>query len=91
MARAGPAGVPVELEMDGVRRRQGCGADVMGDPLAPLSWLAEELRRWGNGLVVGETISTDSTTDMPPVRAGQAVRAVRAVFGDAAEVMLAFD
>jgi 2-keto-4-pentenoate hydratase len=60
----------------------------MGDPLTPLLWLAEELRRWGQGLVAGETISTGSTTGMLPVRAGQVARAI---FGNAAEVSLAFD
>jgi 2-keto-4-pentenoate hydratase len=86
--RDGLAGVSVALEVDGVRRRQGCGAEVLGDPLAAVLWLAEELRRWGEGLVAGETISTGSTTGMLPVRAGQTVRAV---FGDAVEVALAFD
>lgn len=36
------AGVEVVLEVDGVPRRRGTGAEVMGDPLAPLLWLAEE-------------------------------------------------
>jgi 2-keto-4-pentenoate hydratase len=86
--RDGLAGVPVTLDVDGVRRRQGFGAEVMGDPLAPLLWLAEELRRWGEGLRAGETISTGSTTGMLPVCAGQTVRAG---FGDAAEVVLRLD
>lgn len=86
--RDGLTAVPVVLEVDGVRRRAGSGADVMGDPLTPLLWLAEELRRWGQGLVAGETISTGSTTGMLPVRAGQVARAI---FGNAAEVSLAFD
>jgi 2-keto-4-pentenoate hydratase len=86
--REGLAGVQVVLDVDGVRRRQGSGAEVMGDPLTPLLWLVEELRRRGEGLMAGETISTGSTTGMLPVRAGQTVRAV---FGDAAEVVLGFD
>jgi 2-keto-4-pentenoate hydratase len=86
--RSGLAGVTVTLEVDGVSRRQGTGADVMGDPLAPLRWLAEALRRQGEGLTAGETISTGSTTGMLPARAGQTVRSV---FGEAAEVLLAFD
>jgi 2-keto-4-pentenoate hydratase len=86
--RDGLATVPVALDVDGVRRRYGSGAEVTGDPLVPLLWLAEELRRWGDGLAAGETISTGSTTGMLPVRAGQRVRAV---FGHTAEVVLAFD
>lgn len=81
------AAMPVVLEVDGTRRRAGSGADVMGDPLAPLLWLAEQRRRLGEGLRDGEMISTGSTTGMFPVRAGQAVRAI---FGDAAEVRIAF-
>ena len=86
--RDGLASVAVTLEADGVVRRRGSGADVMGDPLRPLLWLAEELRRWGEGLRAGETISTGSTTGMLPVRGA---RSVRAVFGDAAEVAIGFD
>jgi 2-keto-4-pentenoate hydratase len=60
----------------------------MGDPLAPLLWLAEERRRLGGGLAAGETVSTGSCTGMLPVRAGQRVRAV---FGGAATVEIAFE
>ena len=82
------ASMPVVLEVDGVPRRHGSGADVMGDPLAPLLWLANERRHWGDGLRAGETISTGSTTGMFPVKRGQGVRAV---FGGGAEVRIAFD
>jgi 2-keto-4-pentenoate hydratase len=82
------ATMPVVLEVDGAARRHGSGADVMGDPLAPLLWLAEERRRWGEGLRAGEMVSTGSTTGMFPVKAGQTVRAV---FGGGAEVRIAFD
>jgi 2-keto-4-pentenoate hydratase len=61
---------------------------VMGDPLAPLLWLAEERRRLGGGLSAGETVSTGSCTGMLPVRAGQRVRAV---FGGTAAVEIAFE
>lgn len=86
--RDGLADMPVVLEIDGVVRRQGRGADVMGDPLRPLLWLAEERRRWRDGLRAGETISTGSTTGMLPIRAGQSVRAT---FGADAVVEIAFD
>jgi 2-keto-4-pentenoate hydratase len=82
------AGVGVVLEVDGAPRRRGSGAAVMGDPLAPLLWLAEERRRLGGGLAAGETVSTGSCTGMLPVRAGQRVRAV---FGGAATVEIAFE
>lgn len=81
------ATMAVVMEVDGARRRVGSGADVMGDPLAPLLWLANERRRLGDGMREGAMISTGSTTGMFPVKAGQAVRAV---FGDRAEVRLDF-
>ena len=86
--RDGLATMPVRLEVDGALRREGRGADVMGDPLLPLLWLAEERRHWGDGLRAGETISTGSMTGMLPIRAGQNVRAQ---FGDVATVEIAFE
>ena len=67
--REGLASIPVRLEIDGALRREGIGADVMGDPLRPLWWLAEQRRQWGDGLRAGETISTGSMTGMLPIRA----------------------
>src|SRR6185437_1024078 len=86
--RDGLAAVPVTLEVDGQARRHGTGAEVMDDPLRPLLWLAEERRRWGDGLRAGETISTGSMTGMLPIRAGQRVRAL---FGTGATVEIVFD
>ncbi|MBR1124931.1 hydratase [Bradyrhizobium lablabi] len=86
--RDGLAAVKVALEVDGVVRREGSGADVMGDPLQALLWLANERRHWGDGLFAGETISTGSMTGMLPIRAGQLVRAL---FGDVATVEIAFE
>jgi 2-keto-4-pentenoate hydratase len=86
--RDGLAAVKVALEVDGVLRREGSGTDVMGDPLRPLLWLADERRQWGDGLFAGETISTGSMTGMLPIRAGQSVCAR---FGDLATVEIAFE
>jgi 2-keto-4-pentenoate hydratase len=80
--------VSVVLLVDGISARIGRGSDVMGDPLMPLLWLAEERRRWGDGLKAGEMISTGSCTGMLPVRAGQSVEAR---FGDEAHVRIAFE
>jgi 2-keto-4-pentenoate hydratase len=52
------AAMPVGLEVDGVIRRTGHGADVMGHPMAPLVWLANARRAWGDGLAEGALIST---------------------------------
>jgi 2-keto-4-pentenoate hydratase len=86
--REGLASIPVRLEVDGALRREGIGADVMGDPLRPLWWLAEQRRHWGDGLRAGETISTGSMTGMLPVRGGQHVRAR---FGDTATIEITID
>jgi len=86
--RGGLATMPVKLEVDGVLRREGTGADVMGDPLRPLLWLAEQRRHFSDGLLAGETISTGSMTGMLPIRAGQSVCAR---FGELACVEIAFE
>lgn len=86
--RAGLASIEVRLEVDGRQVRRGTGADVMGDPLRPLLWLANERRGFGDGLAAGETVSTGSMTGMLPIRPGQRVVAR---FGDAAAVEVAFD
>lgn len=86
--RDGLASVEIVLEVEGRAIRRGTGADVMGDPLAPILWLTEARRRLGQGLRAGETISTGSTTGMLPIRAGQHVRAI---FGGSALVEIGFD
>jgi len=86
--RDGLASMPVRLEIDGALRREGIGADVMGDPLRPLWWLAEQRRQWGDGLRAGETISTGSMTGMLPIRAGQHVLAR---FSDVATIEITID
>lgn len=86
--RDGLASMPARLEVDGAQRREGIGADVMGDPLRPLWWLAEQRRQWGDGLRAGETISTGSMTGMLPIRGGQHVMAR---FGDVATIEITID
>ncbi|MCG8545549.1 MAG: hydratase [Alphaproteobacteria bacterium] len=86
--RDGLADIAVILEVDGQPRRHGAGRDVMGDPLAPLHWLAETLRGLGRGLAAGETVSTGSCTGMLPLRDG---RHMVAYFGDSARVEIDFD
>ena len=86
--RDGLADIAVNLEVDGRRRRHGSGRDVMGDPLAPLLWLAERLRGLGRGIAAGETVSTGSCTGMLPLRDS---RHMVAYFGDSARVEIDFD
>ena len=85
--RDGLAQVTVELDVDGQLRRSGSGKEVMGDPLAPLLWLAETLRGRGLGIDAGEMISTGSTTGMLPVSEDCVVKAR---FGASAVVQIEF-
>jgi len=72
----------------GKPRRKGRGSDVMGHPLKPLLWLAEERRRWGEGLRAGEMISTGSMTGMFRVKEGG--HSVKAIFGGETIVEVSF-
>lgn len=67
--------MPVVLKVDGRERRRGSGAEVMGNPLLPLVWLANERARWGDGLAAGALISTGTATGMLLAAAGQSMRA----------------
>ncbi len=82
------AAMPVVLEVDGIARRRGTGADVMGHPLAPLVWLANQRSAWGDGLAAGALVSTGTATGMLLAKSGQQMRAT---FGEKFVVEAAFD
>lgn len=86
IAEADLAALPVSLEVDGVVRRTGTGAEAMGHPLNVLLWLAEALRRRGQGLAAGDLVSSGTCTGMLRPKAGQMLRAR---FGAGCEVVLA--
>ncbi len=65
--------VRAAMSIDGELTGSGTGADVMGDPLAPLVWLAGVLGERGAGLRAGETVLTGSFCAAAPVSAGQRV------------------
>lgn len=65
--------VATELEVDGVRVRRGSGADVLGDPLVTLTWLANALRERGRGLRADDICNTGSSTPMYVGKAGDRV------------------
>ena len=77
------AAMPVEVWVNGARRRTGSGADVMGHPLAALEWLAAQVALRG-----GETISTGSATGMLPARMGNVIEAR---FGALPPIRIDFD
>lgn len=64
------AGQQIVLRIDGVERRRGTAGEALGRPMAPLTWLANELSRTGIGLRAGEVVSTGTCTGMVRARAG---------------------
>lgn len=80
-AAGGFAGLPVTLSINGAQVAAGSGADVLGDPLTALTWLANALHRAGAHLRAGDIVTSGTMTGLTPVRAGDAVRAEFAGFG----------
>ncbi|GAA1677275.1 2-keto-4-pentenoate hydratase [Citricoccus zhacaiensis] len=67
--------VACSLLIDGQLRESGTGADVMGDPVAPLAWLANTLGEQGVALEAGQLILPGSFTKALPVLAGESATA----------------
>lgn len=63
--------VPVELSVEGTLVQTGSGANVLGNPLNALLWLANEQRKRGNGLKAGDVYNTGTATLMQPMTVGQ--------------------
>jgi 2-keto-4-pentenoate hydratase len=62
--------VACSLLIDGQATGSGTGADVMGDPVAPLAWLANVLGGQGVALEAGQLVLPGSFTGAEPVTAG---------------------
>ena len=54
---------------------EGSGANVLGDPRAALTWIANELCTYGEGLRAGEVVITGTCLTPVPVAAGDGFRA----------------
>jgi 2-keto-4-pentenoate hydratase len=67
--------VPVRLTIDGELAREGTGADVLGDPVEALAWLANARCRDGDGLRAGDLHNTGTATDIAPFKAGSVAEA----------------
>lgn len=65
--------VSCSLVIDGLVTGSGTGADVMGNPVAPLAWLANLLGAEGVALEAGQLILPGSFTKAEPVTAGSTV------------------
>jgi 2-keto-4-pentenoate hydratase len=68
--------------INGTAAATGSGGNVMGDPRVALTWIAEDLRRYGLGLRAGEIVTTGTTTAPVPVGPGDEVRADFGELGD---------
>lgn len=62
--------VACSLVIDGAVTGSGLGSDVMGDPVAPLAWLANVLGEQDIALEAGQLILPGSFTKAEPVTAG---------------------
>ncbi|MGJ9404475.1 2-keto-4-pentenoate hydratase [Arthrobacter sp. KK5.5] len=69
------AGVECSLLIDGERRETGTGDAVMGDPVAPLAWLANVLGEQGVALEAGQLVLPGSFTKALPVEVGSSATA----------------
>jgi 2-keto-4-pentenoate hydratase len=61
----------VVLTCNGTERRKGRAAEALDHPMAPLTWLANELSRTGIGLKAGQMVSTGTLTGMLRPRPGE--------------------
>lgn len=81
------AALPVRVRVNGRERRSGTGAEVMGDPVLAVAWLANRLNALGMGLAAGELVSSGTCTGMLAPRAGDVVEAR---FGELPPVQVTF-
>lgn len=79
--------VECTLKINGEARESGTGEDVMGDPIAPLVWLANVLGEQGVALEAGQLILPGSFTKALPVVAGESATAD---FGDLGSLTINF-
>jgi 2-keto-4-pentenoate hydratase len=72
-------------KVDGYRNREhtssGSGANVLGDPRVALTWIANELSQFGDGLLAGQVVTTGTCITPIPVAPGDHVRMDFGAFG----------
>jgi len=78
---------PVSLSINGTVVQQGNSANVLGNPLNSLAWLANDLCMAGGGLRAGDIVTTGTCTAPTPAEPGD--EAV-ADFGDLGQVTVRF-
>lgn len=77
----------VTISVEGKETHEGIGANVLGDPRIALTWIANELSRYGIGLKAGHVVTTGTCATPMPVSAGDHVVAD---FGALGSVRLGF-
>jgi 2-keto-4-pentenoate hydratase len=75
------AGQEATLSSNGRLRRKGTAAAVLDHPMAPLTWLANELSRTGVGMKAGQMVSTGTLTGMLAPKPGETYVADFGPFG----------
>jgi 2-keto-4-pentenoate hydratase len=64
-----------------VRAAVGTGARVLGDPRLALTWLANELTRYGEALRAGDVVITGTCVKPVPIAPGDRIRMDFGEFG----------
>ena len=75
------AGQEATLSSNGRLRRKGTAAAALDHPMAPLTWLANELSRTGVGMKAGQMVSTGTLTGMLAPKPGETYIADFGPFG----------
>ena len=73
----------VRLQLNGEVAREGVGANVLGDPRIAMTWLANELREHGIGLLAGQVVTTGTSVVPVPIEQGSRLLADFGCFGAA--------
>jgi 2-keto-4-pentenoate hydratase len=84
LTKPGFAHLPVHLRVNDALVATGTGADVLGDPLTSLVWLANAVRGTSAPLKAGDTVITGTMTGLTPVKPGDRVVADFVGFGEVA-------
>jgi 2-keto-4-pentenoate hydratase len=71
----------VEGHKNGAVAAHGTGANVLGDPRVAMTWMANEMRQFGDGLRAGEFVTTGTCIVPIPVDPGDRVRMDFGAFG----------
>jgi len=66
---------------NGTAVANGTGANVLGDPRIAMTWMANEMRRFGDGMRAGQFVTTGTCIVPIPIAAGDRVLMNFGVFG----------